>query len=176
MGKKSAIPAVKTDEEQDEYFWVSVSVWKLSETPGDIQVFPTEAQSWTCPTRTCRNTSLTWTSWWPSSSTAQCELWLRSSLKRQHTWSCFSRFFFFSESTRNLNCCTFVPQKVFLLPSAAVPQLQVPDAHPAKWDEGVGGTEESSTPRLLQYPQGEADEPAKPNQREIFIFLVFPCC
>ena len=42
-----------------------------------------------------------------------------------------------------------------MLSPSAIPELQVPDAHPAERDEGAGGTEESPAPRLLQHPQGE---------------------
>lgn len=47
-------------------------------------------------------------------------------------------------------------QQILLLPPAAVPELQVPDARPAQRDEGAGGPEEGAPPRLLQHPQGTA--------------------
>lgn len=103
----------------------------------------TGAQSWICLIQTCRSTSPIWTSWWPSLSTGQCELNMMSSKK---FW-----VFRASQKIKTNNCFTS-PQKVLLLPSSAVPQLQVSDAHPVEWDERAGSTEESPTSRLLQYP------------------------
>lgn len=50
--------------------------------------------------------------------------------------------------------CIFFKQEIFLLSPAAVPQLQVPDAHSAKWDERVGSTEESPSSWFLQHQKG----------------------
>ena len=52
-------------------------------------------------------------------------------------------------------------QKVILLPSAAVPELQVPDACAAQRDEGAGRPEEGATPRFLQHPQGGPSPPSR---------------
>lgn len=46
-------------------------------------------------------------------------------------------------------------QKIILLSAAAVPKLQVSDAHPLEWNEGVGGSEESSSSGFLQHTQGK---------------------
>lgn len=45
-------------------------------------------------------------------------------------------------------------QKVILLPPAAVPELQVPDARAAQRDEGARCPEEGATSGLLQHPEG----------------------
>ncbi len=136
----------------------------------------TGAQSWTCPIQTCRSTSLIWTSWWPSLSTDQCKVWKQNSVCIMNF-----RFYFYDRiiNHQTLFCVSSLndlrtktqkwpfqtlsksphllllfpsPQKVLLLPSSAVSQLQVPDAHPAEWDERTGGAEESPTSRLLQHP------------------------
>ena len=57
-----------------------------------------------------------------------------------------------------ISCCPGPLQEVLLLPTPAVPELKVPDAHPVERDEGAGCPEEGPTPGLLQHPQGGAHQ------------------
>ena len=69
-------------------------------------------------------------------------------------WAPAFRGWMFSLLSAKLTPPPRLGQQILLLPPAAVPELQVPDARAAQRDEGAGGPEEGAPPRLLQYPQG----------------------